>query len=141
MKYFSIILTLFLSIIITGTGKLNTRLEFRRDGGGNKEFYISKSDFKKSIVVNITRYNFKDTVIAIDINKKELESDFVNTLTSLFNGRVNIQGDYKQSKLPTGTWAHFFMVDKNSKKYEILNRKLRDELFKLERVIDSKIKN
>jgi hypothetical protein len=141
MKYFGIILSLILLFSNPVSGKLYSRLEFKRDGGGNKEFYISRSDFKKSFVVNVTRYNFKDTTFTFNISGIELSGDLVNVLISLFNGRLNINGDFKQSKLPTGTWAHFYLVDKNSLRHEILNKKLRDTLFRLESIVENKIKH
>jgi hypothetical protein len=140
MKYFAVILPLILLFNYPGTDKFYSHLEFKRQGGGNKEFYISRSEFNKSLIINITRYNFKDTTFSININGKELGDGFTNTLKSLFEGRININGEFKQSKLPTGTWAHFYLIDKNSVKHEILNKKLRDTLFKLESVLENKIK-
>ncbi len=141
MKYFEIILPLILLFSNPVSGKLYSRIEFKRDGGGNKEFYISRSDFKKSFVVNFTRYNFKDTSFTINISGIELSSDLVNVLISLFNGRLNIDGNFKQPELPTGTWVHFYLIEKKSIRHEILNKKLRDTLLKLESIVENKIKN
>lgn len=140
MNYFIIILSIFVFMNSYGAGKSYTRLEFKRDGGGNKEFFISKSDFKEFVDVNITRYNFKDTSFTIKFSRKELGDDLVKTLSLLLDGRLKISGNYKQSALPTGTWAHFYVVEKNSVKHEILNIKLRDMLFKLENLVGNKLK-
>jgi hypothetical protein len=138
------VLMLSLIVIFSSCIKSNndsySKLEFKRLGGGNKEFFISSSDFQNLIQINFTKYNFKDTTFVVLLNTADIEINIFSTIKQLFNNKINIDGEFKQPTLPTGTWAYFYMIDKNSSRKEITNIELRDLLLLIENAVEKKLK-
>jgi hypothetical protein len=54
------------------------------------------------------------------------------------NNQIKLNGDYKESSLPTGTWAFIYLVNEN-KQTEVTNTALRTSLLEFERIVVDKI--
>ena len=54
------------------------------------------------------------------------------------NNQIQINGDFKQSTLPSGTWASIYLVT-DEKETEVTNTELRNLLLKFEQIIRDKI--
>ncbi len=130
-------------LVLTACNSSNTvdyaKLEFQRQGGGNKEFFILKQNFANEIKVNVTKYNFKDTTFTVILTRDEVAQDIITSLTQLFEGEFKIEGDFRQPTLPTGTWAYIYVIDSNSVSNEITNTQLRNIILKLEPILTNKI--
>lgn len=109
---------------------------FKRDGGGNKEFYVTTNASTHEIFFKVIKYDFRDT--------SYMESVFVSdngALSELIcrvcNNNETIAGDFKQPEAMTGTWVSLYVVVSNSGMTEITNTRLREDLMVLETLVEN----
>ncbi len=111
-----------------------TKIFFNRDGGGNKSFYITNTS-DNEIIMNVTRYNFRDTNYTKSVFIED-EGRLSNLISKVIKNKINLKGDYKQPDLLTGTWSYFYVVDDENNKTEITNTSIRDSLMVLEVLLE-----
>jgi hypothetical protein len=109
---------------------------FKRDGGGNKEFYVTTNASTHEIFFKVVRYGFRDT--------NYTESVFVSdngalseAISRVLDNHETIAGDFKQPEAITGTWVSLYVVESNNIKAEITNERIRDELMILETLVEN----
>jgi len=114
-------------------------MHFVRQGGGQIDFRIYPTDNFNQVDALVTKYSYRDTTVQITILlNDDLESTF-SALKQAMNNQIQINGDFEQSTLHTGTWFYIYMVD-DSKEYEITNSDLRNSLYQFEHLVREKIK-
>ena len=142
-KYFFAVFVFFsLAAIVCGqsNNRRSHKLLFKRDGGGNKVFYVSINSKTNQIVFNITRLNFRDTTKSFYVSAHDSLNELYGTLKNLFKGKLSVKGNFHQPKVPTGTWVHIFLLPGGKKKMiEITNPALRNNLMKLETIVNENI--
>ncbi|MEI6091144.1 MAG: hypothetical protein WCR42_11875 [bacterium] len=137
------ICTLFVCMSVVFNGCKNeiepnetyTKILFKRDGGGSKEFYVTTNSGHE-IIMDVTKYKFRDTTYTTLVFVKD-EGKLSNLITRVIDHRVVLKGDFKQSELETGTWAYIYVVDEDNNKTEITNTSLRDSLMILETLVEN----
>ena len=141
MKTTSIMIFLF---IVTSTGcKKDTNIvqgfydsmHFVRAGAGQIDFDIFSTDNPDKLNAVVTRYEFRDTTIQIMIDINSDNTLAFSSLNQAMNNKVQINGDFKQSTLDTGTWVRIFLV-KDMKEAEVTNTELRNILLKFENQVE-----
>ena len=113
-------------------------MHFVRQGGGQIDFSICPIENFDQVNAVVTKYSYRDTTIQLTI---PLNDDFTSTFSSLrqaLNNQIQINGDFQQSTLDTGTWSYIYMVD-NTKETEVTNTYLRNSLHKFEQLVREKI--
>ena len=142
----TILLTILFSIFIyTGCEKdpviikgFYDSMHFVRQGGGQIDFSICPIENFDQVNAVVTKYSYRDTTIQLAI---PLNDDFTSTFSALkqaLNNQIQINGDFQQSTLHTGTWSYIYMVD-NTKETEVTNTDLRNSLHKFEQLVREKI--
>lgn len=120
---------------------ISSKLLFKRDGGGNKVFYVNINSKSNQIVFDVTRLNFRDTTKSFSVSADDSLHELYGTLKNLFKGKLFVKGDFQQPKLPTGTWVHIFLLPGGKKKMlEITDTSLREKLMKLETIVNDNLK-
>jgi hypothetical protein len=113
-------------------------MHFVRQGGGQIDFSIYPTANLDQVDVIVNKYSFRDTTIQLTIL---INDDFALAFSSLkqaMNNQFQINGDFQQSKLETGTWAYLYMVD-DTKETEVTNTDLRNSLLKFEQLTREEI--
>jgi hypothetical protein len=113
-------------------------MHFVREGGGQIEFIIYPTDNFNKLNAVVTKYNFKDTTIQITIDVNSDNSSVLSSLNKAMNNQIQINGDFKQSTLPSGSWASIYLVT-DKKETEVTNTGLRNLLLNFEQIIRDKI--
>jgi hypothetical protein len=139
---FTVSIISFICLLCTDNNTiLNSKYDyflFKREGGGNIEFrLIPTSNFGEFSLI-ISRLNFRDTTLNFSLQKDNMNASAFNSLYHSFNGDVTLIGDFKQSTLPTGTWAYLYMV-KGNEQIEITNIDLRNDLLNFEQYVRKKL--
>ena len=108
---------------------------FKRDGGGNKEFYVT-TDATHEIFFNVVKYDFNDTnyTESVFISDDGALSDLISRI---LNNKENITGTFNQPESKTGTGASLFVVAPNNRMTEITNSRIRDELMIFETLVEN----
>ena len=112
------------------------KIFFRREGGGNKAFYVKADESQGLLSFDVVRYGFRDTSYTFQ-RAPETKDDVCKLLSSILSGRLNVAGDVKHVNLPTGTWAHLYAVTSTGSLVEITDPKLRDRLMVLEKLVEA----
>jgi len=118
--------------------KVYSQMLFERQGGGNIIFtalFLSSHD---SLHVNVSRKEFRDTNIQIILIRNSHCSGLFDTLFAMLHGDITIDGDFRQSALPSGTWANLYLTNGNEIK-EIRNIQLRSTLLNLEILVHARL--
>jgi hypothetical protein len=113
-------------------------MHFVRQGGGQIDFSICPIENFDQVNAVVTKFSYRDTTIQLTIT---LNDDFTSTFSSLkqaMNNQIQINGDFQQSTLHTGTWSYIYMVN-NTKETEVTNTDLRNSLLKFEQLVREKI--
>ena len=111
-----------------------------RNGGGSKQFIITKESFTDHINIKILKYGWRDTLLIIPLSKNSSYEKLINSIDSLFNGQLIITGKFKQPTLPTGTWSYFYLYTDDNQKCELTNSELRLKLLSLETYVEQEIR-
>lgn len=107
---------------------------FVRKGGGDKVFTVQQTHSHDSMLITVSEYEFRDTLVQFASMRDASTADAFDALDSALHGKIEITGDFRQSTLPTGTWAYFYMVQ-DSAQYEVTNATLRSRLFPFEKAV------
>jgi hypothetical protein len=113
-------------------------MHFVREGGGQIEFNIYPIDNSDNINAVVTKYNSRDTTIQIIIDINNDNAIVFSSLNKAMNNQIQINGDFQQPTLPSGTWSYIYLVTDN-KETEVTNTELRNSLLKFEQLIKDKI--
>jgi hypothetical protein len=118
-------------------------MSINRQGGGDLGFTVLPlmiADRQDGPVFTalVSHRNFKDTTIAISITPNEIGAASSEAFMSTLQGFRQINGDFKQSSLPTGTWVHVYMLSDESK-HEVTNTDLRNLLLKFEDAVRKRL--
>lgn len=122
----------------TESSQMYESLLFVRQGGGNKVFNVYPASIKRTFLVNVTRYEFRDTSVQMLLVEDNAYGPCFDALMQTLQGKTQIVGDFKQSTLPTGTWSFLYMV-KGSEQIEITNTDLRNVLSNFENIVNTKM--
>lgn len=143
MKTVSITIFLFI-VMCTGCKKdadivkgYFDSMHFVREGGGQIEFNLYTTDNSELKAV-VTKYASRDTTIQIIIDTNNDNALAFSSLNQAMNNQIQINGNFQQSTLPTGTWALIYLVTDN-KETEVTNTELRNSLLQFEQLIRDKI--
>jgi Fe-S cluster biosynthesis and repair protein YggX len=142
----TILLTILFSIVIcTGCEKdpvivkgFYDSMHFVRQGGGQIDFSIYPTENFDQVNAVVTKYSYRDTTIQITILLNDNIASTFSSLNQAMNNQIQINGDFQQSTLHTGTWSYIYMVD-DTKETEVTNTDLRNSLHKFEQLVREKI--
>jgi hypothetical protein len=115
------------------------KMLFIRQGGGDKAFNVLPTKAQGTFQIIINHLDFHDTTITLTLTKDSANAAVFNVLTKTLDGKYQLTGDFTQPSLPTGTWAHLYMI-KGDIKTEITNTQLRNTLIVLENIVVNNIK-
>ena len=111
---------------------------FNREGGGNLKFTVSPTPSADTFRIMVTQRDYRDTTIQLNISRFTTCAGTCDTLIMTLNQQIQIAGDFKQSTLPTGTWAYIY-VCRGSDKTEVTNTNLRNSLLSFENLVRTKL--
>jgi len=114
-------------------------MHFVRDGGGQIDFIVQTTDNSDKVKVIVSKYNFRDTTLQFLIDKNADNAIAFSSFHNALNSQTQINGDFKQSTLETGTWSYIYFIS-NGKETEVTNSELRNSLLKFEQITTSMIK-
>ena len=110
-------------------------IRFERVGGGDEiEFYLYPTENSDKIEVMVYRYHGQVSTNQFFIDKSIDNSSVFSSFHDAINSRAQINGSFKQTSVPTGTWLFIYVIS-NSKETEITNTELRNSLLKFERIV------
>jgi hypothetical protein len=118
-----------------GSNPVYDHLLFIRQGAGGKVFTISPADSPDAVTIIVTQYWYRDTLVQFRSRRDVISSSSFSAFFQALNGEVQITGDFRQSTLPTGTWAFFYMI-RNGEQLEITNTELRNQLLPFETIVN-----
>ena len=114
-------------------------MHFERAGGGQIDFDLYATDNSNKLKAVVSKYNFRDTTIQIILDKSSDNTASFSDFNKALNNQVQLDGDFTQSSLNTGTWAYINFIT-NNEQTEVTNTDLRNSLLKIEQLVKSKIK-
>ncbi len=124
----------------TQPGSQYDYMYFERYGGGNLEFNILPTIVSNTFSANVTRLNFKDTLINLNLIKDTINGAIFDALTDALQGQYKITGDFKQDTLDlVGSWAFIYMI-RDDDSTEVTNTGLRNILLGFESIVREKLK-
>jgi hypothetical protein len=106
-------------------------MHFIRQGGGQIEFKIHTTDSTDKVKVIVSEYNFRDTTIQLIIESNADNAAAFLSFHKAINNQTQLNGDFKQSTLETGSWSYIYFVSCNGET-EVTNTELRNSLLKFE---------
>ena len=112
------------------------KILFRREGGGNKTFFVSADDSRQQLSFEVVRYNFKETAFAFQRPSPENREVF-RLVASILSGHARLTGGPAPSAKPTGTWVQLFAVTSQGSMVEITEHNLLDKLMALEGIVEA----
>jgi hypothetical protein len=112
-----------------------SKILLERKGGGDKAFYVTTNEGHE-IFISVVRYNFSDTNFTTSFFVED-DGRLSNLIADVINGKAAITGDFRQPTSATGTWVSLYAVSDGDKRYEITNTTVREELLRLESLVDS----
>ncbi len=125
-----------MSKISGGDPESYAKILFRREGGGNKTFYVTADPSLQQLSFDVVRYNFKETSYVFRRSSQEMQ-DVFGVVASILSGRTALSGMLAPVAKPTGTWVHLFAVTTQGSMVEITDRKLCERLMSLETFVEA----
>jgi hypothetical protein len=114
------------------------RIVFQRTGGGSMEF-SADLEGGDSISVQVTQFNFHDTIVVQSIPRASLGAVLDSALEHVRRLDLPLEGSWQPSTLPTGTWLRILVVHPAGDSTAVTNTSLRAELSSLESIVRSGI--
>ena len=140
MKTLSI-LALFTCISFSSCEKNNEFLiknyeamHFVRQGGDQIEFNIFLPVKNDPFNVVVSKYDFHDVSIQMAVYIDASNEHVLSALQNALQNPINIEGEFQQSDLLTGTWANIYFVS-NGMEIEVTNIELRNVLLEVEQLV------
>jgi hypothetical protein len=139
--YCILIISGYFLILVSGCKKEKgyfDSMHFVRTGGGQIDFTIYPTVNSDTLNVMVSEYEYQDTAVLVIITKNNANSSLFSTLHDAMNNKTKINGNFKQSVLPTGTWAYIYFVS-DSGQTEVTNTDLRNKLLEFEKIINDRM--
>jgi len=114
-------------------------MHFERAGGGQKDFDLYATNDSNKLKVIVSKYNFRDTTIQIILDRSSDNAIYFSDFNKALDNKIQLDGDFTQSTLLTGTWSYIYFVSNNNQT-EVKNVDLRNSLLYFEQIVESKIK-
>jgi hypothetical protein len=136
--YCILIISGYFLILVSGCKKEKgyfDSMHFVRTGGGQIDFTLYPTDNSDTLEVMVSEYDYKDTTVLLIIANTIDYSSLFTTLHDAMNNKTQINGNFKQSSLPTGTWAYIYFVSKDGET-EVTNTDLRNKLLEFEKIVN-----
>lgn len=112
---------------------------FERYGGGNLQFNVSPMTVSDVFTANVSKLNFKDTLINLSLIKDATNGEIFDALTGALRGKYKITGDFKQDTLDiVGTWAFIYMI-RDDDSTAVTNTELRNILLGFESIVRERL--
>ena len=113
-------------------------MHFVRQGGGQINFSLYPTENVDQVKVVVLEFSFRDTFLQFNIDKNSESASAFSLLQEAINNRMQINGDFRQSTAPTGTWSYIYLVA-DDQETEVTNAKLRNSLAEFETLVKNKI--
>jgi hypothetical protein len=113
-------------------------MHFERSGSGQIGFNLYETDNSNKLLAIVSIYGSRDTTIKVVIDKDLENTAFFSTFDKALNDQIQIDGDYVETSLPTGTWARISFYRDDAQVY-VTNTSLRDSLLKFEILVRNRI--
>ncbi len=147
MRYLLMMITLSTSLLLfsckdksTQPGQISAyydQMLFLRKGGGDLQFHAYPTSSSDTFKIFVSRKDFRDTAIDLNIAKVVSTSSIFDTLTQTLCHQIELTGNFKQDTIPTGTWAFIYFTTRTDTT-EVTNINLRNTLIKVEQIVRSK---
>ncbi|MGA9120597.1 MAG: hypothetical protein WB699_14630 [Bacteroidota bacterium] len=111
------------------------KIFFKREGGGNKAFFVTTDSAADTVLFKVVKYDFKETEYTFTRPLQE-EKHVKRLLTNVLSGNAPRDAESGARQLPTGTWVHIYGVTPSETFVEITDRKLIDGLMVLEEMVE-----
>lgn len=113
-------------------------MHFVRQGGGQIDFRLFPTENPDLLRVKVLQVNNRDTSVEYIMgNNNESVSSFSSFQKAINNG-MQINGNFQQSTLETGTWAYIYLAY-DTKETQVTNTSLRDSLLNFEQIVKKKL--
>ena len=96
-------------------------------GGGQIDFRLYPTTNPNELKAVVNSFSFRDTTVQFYIELSSSNASSFSSLHKAMNNEMQINGDFKQSTLPTGSWTSVYLIS-NNKEVEVTNSQLRDSL-------------
>jgi len=113
-------------------------MHFERQGGGEMVFDVYKTGNNDQLKVVVSKFGFRDTTIQITLDNNTESSFAFSAFDKATNNQTQINGNFKQSTLPTGTWS-FIYFNTLEMQTEVTNTDLRNTLLYFEQLVRGKV--
>ena len=107
-------------------------------GGGQIDFKLYPTSNPDELKAVVNSFSFRDTVVQFYIDLNSGNASSFASLQKAMNNQLQINGDFKQSTLPTGTWTSVYLISSN-KEVEVTNTQLRDSLLVFGQIVRNKM--
>ena len=148
MRYFLFSMTLVTSLLFNSCKDKSTQPEstlgdydqmlFNRQGGGNLNFSVYPTTSADTFRILVRQRDYRDTTIQFNISRTNTCTSTFDTLILTLNRQIQTTGDFRQSTIPTGTWAYIY-VCRDTNKTEVTNTNLRSTLLSFESLVKAKL--
>ncbi|TKG95569.1 hypothetical protein EYV94_09010 [Puteibacter caeruleilacunae] len=108
-------------------------------GGGQLCMNVLPLEEIDSLDIFISKRNFVDTIIQFKLGKSDIENSAYDALINACNANLRLDGDYKPSRLPTGSSSHYYFINEHDS-VKVTNRYLLSELLKIENTVRKEIR-
>ena len=109
-------------------------MHFVRQGGGQIDFSVFPTDNPDQVDIVVASSNFRDTTLQFTLNTSAEDATTFRDFHKALDKQHPIGGDATQPTLPTGTWAHIYLVADSSER-EVTDIQTRNSLLKFEPLI------
>ncbi len=113
-----------------------SRILFRREGGGNKTFFVTADESRQALSFEIVKYNFKDTAHEFERTGPQ-DREVRSLVSSILSGRTSVEGAAAPPTKPTGSWVHLYAVTPDDAQVEITDPKICQRLMTLESYVEA----
>jgi hypothetical protein len=113
-------------------------MRFERVGGGQIDFNLYETEDSTKLLAIVSTYGSRDTTIKVVIDKDLENTAYFSTFDKALNNQMQIDGDYVETSLPTGTWVRISFYRNDNQVY-VTNTSLRDSLLKFEIFVRNRI--
>jgi hypothetical protein len=114
-------------------------MHFVRIGGGGKEFYINPTESSDKLLTTVVNWYTRDTITQFYLDLNENTSPCFTSLNDAMNDKIQINGDFHQTSLPSGTWVNIYLIKEGSQT-EVTNVQLRNSLLSFESLVEERLK-
>ncbi|MBC7382374.1 MAG: hypothetical protein H7296_05175, partial [Bacteroidia bacterium] len=115
-------------------------MHYVTSGGGQIDFTLYKTKNPDQLRAIVSKVRYRDTTLQFMLDKNPNDAAAFLAFKKAVNNEAQLNGGFKPSTLPTGSWSYIYFTASTGEVTEVTNEELKNSLIEFGQIVQDKLK-